>query len=32
MHLFADVREGEGPRPLLLALNVFLIVVAYWVE
>ena len=31
LRLFADVREGEGPRLLLLALNVFLILVAYYV-
>ena len=29
--LFADVREGEGPQLLLLALNVFLILTAYYV-
>ena len=31
LRLFADVREGEGPRLLALALNVFLILVAYYV-
>jgi AAA family ATP:ADP antiporter len=31
LRLFADVRGGEGPRLLLLALNVFLILVAYYV-
>jgi len=29
--LFADVRDGEGPQLLLLALNVFLILTAYYV-
>jgi len=28
---FADVREGEGPRLLLLTLNAFLILTAYYV-
>jgi len=31
LRLFADVREGEGPRLLALAFNVFLILVAYYV-
>jgi AAA family ATP:ADP antiporter len=31
LRLFADVREDEGPRLLALALNVFLILVAYYV-
>ena len=29
--LFTDVRSGEGPTALLLALNVFLILMAYYV-
>ena len=28
---FTDVRAGEGPTSLLLALNVFLILMAYYV-
>ncbi|HEY6134304.1 MAG TPA: Npt1/Npt2 family nucleotide transporter [Rubrivivax sp.] len=31
LRLFADVREGEGPRLLALTFNVFLILVAYYV-
>ena len=31
LRLFSDVREGEGPRLLALTLNVFLILVAYYV-
>lgn len=31
LRLFSDVRDGEAPRLLLLALNVFLILVAYYV-
>lgn len=31
LRLFSDVRQGEGPLLLLLALNVFLILVAYYV-
>lgn len=31
LHLFCDVRDGEGRQLLLLALNVFLILVAYYV-
>ena len=31
LRLFADVRRGEGTKLLLLALNVFLILVAYYV-
>jgi len=31
LRLFTDVRYGEGPRLLLLTLNVFLILVAYYV-
>jgi AAA family ATP:ADP antiporter len=31
LRLFSDVRQGEGPMLLLLALNVFLILVAYYV-
>ena len=31
LRLFTDVREGEGPQLLLLALNVFLILTAYYV-
>ena len=30
LRLFSDVREGEGPRLLALTLNVFLILVAYY--
>jgi len=30
LRLFADVRAGEGPTALLLALNVFLILMAYY--
>jgi AAA family ATP:ADP antiporter len=31
LRVFADVREGEGPRLLALTFNVFLILVAYYV-
>jgi AAA family ATP:ADP antiporter len=31
LHLFADVRDGEGAQVLLLALNVFLILTAHYV-
>jgi len=31
LRLFTDVRDGEGPQVLLLALNVFLILAAYYV-
>jgi len=31
LRLFTEVRDGEGPRLLLLTLNVFLILVAYYV-
>ena len=31
LRLFTDVRDGEGPQLLLLALNVFLILTAYYV-
>ena len=31
LRLFADVRPGEGPTAVLLALNVFLILMAYYV-
>lgn len=31
LHLFCDIRDGEGVQLLLLALNVFLILVAYYV-
>jgi len=31
LRLFADVRDGEGVQVLLLALNVFLILTAYYV-
>jgi AAA family ATP:ADP antiporter len=31
LRLFTDVREGEGPQLLLLTLNVFLILTAYYV-
>ena len=30
--LFTDVRAGEGPTALLLALNVFLILMAYTIS
>jgi AAA family ATP:ADP antiporter len=30
LRLFADVRAGEGPTALLLALNIFLILMAYY--
>jgi len=31
LRIFADVRDGEGPQLVLLALNVFLILTAYYV-
>ena len=31
LRLFADVRPGEGPTSVLLALNVFLILTAYYI-
>ena len=31
LRLFTDVRDGEGPQLLLLTLNVFLILTAYYV-
>jgi AAA family ATP:ADP antiporter len=31
LRLFADVRRGEAPKALLLALNVFLLLLAYYI-
>ncbi len=31
LRLFADIREGEAPKALLLALNVFLLLLAYYI-
>ncbi|HVP90495.1 MAG TPA: Npt1/Npt2 family nucleotide transporter [Terriglobales bacterium] len=31
LRLFADIRPGEAPKALLLALNVFLLLVAYYI-
>ncbi|HSA95029.1 MAG TPA: Npt1/Npt2 family nucleotide transporter, partial [Acidobacteriota bacterium] len=31
LRLFADIRQGEAPKALLLALNVFLLLLAYYI-
>lgn len=31
LRLFADIREGEAPKALLLALNIFLLLLAYYI-
>jgi len=31
LRLFADVRQGEAPKALLLALNIFLLLLAYYI-
>jgi AAA family ATP:ADP antiporter len=31
LRIFADVRHGEAPKALLLALNIFLLLLAYYI-
>jgi AAA family ATP:ADP antiporter len=31
LRLFADIRQGEAPKALLLALNIFLLLLAYYI-
>ena len=31
LRLFADIRRGEAPKALLLALNIFLLLLAYYI-